>query len=572
MAEKTSFLDRLRGWFSRQPQAAPAHKEDEGWMKVFTPGMIGLFSLQDFTWMGGALPKALAARYQDYEQMDMMPEVAASLDIYADDATQPNAEGRSIWIKASDAKLADELNRLLKALNMDNVIWGIARNLAKYGNSFEEVIYSESDGVISLVPIKVPTVRVIATKRGETVAYLQLPEKRKVTNIHLLTQLLRKKLKGEDVDELTKQVKKLGLTILEPFEVVHFKLQSRRDSVYGYSILEGNRWTFRYLKLMEDALLVHKLTRANPRYVVYFDLGNLTGQKARRYAHEIKMQFKRRRFVNPKTGLVDVSFNPFSNEDDIFIPVTREREKTRVDVLATPEINWVDDVDYFRKKQQSALKVPQRYLGGEEAPGRSTLSQEDMRFARSVMRLQQALKAGVEFLCHLHLIARGMEDKVGKFEVCMESPSAVFELAKAEVWSTRVDVASRLAELFSRKYGVQQVFGLSDDEYIRLNQERQAEKEQDAVIDAVAAAKAEAEAAKYRPKEAAGGRGMFGSTESLLQKKVDNSGKMGKDNDGIDVRLSSIEERLGRLSNDIGQLMKVMRFWSINLGQKDKKR
>jgi len=580
-------VDRLRQAFL--PVKAEGDKkevEKEGFFDaaLVADGLIAVPQSRTFLdWLTLTPPKDLQKRYEDYEAMDMTAEVSASLDIYADDATQPNSEGRAVWIKCSDKKIEDELNRVIDEIGLQENIWGIARDVAKYGNAFEAMMFDDSKGVVGLLPLPAAKMRVLLNKQGKVIGYIYL-RKRKISSMVLPTIVRAFKIRSkqrqnggktekekDEIEEIKAVLKQQGVSLFEPYEIIHFKLVSRRQSVYGYSILEGNRWTYRYLRLMEDSLLIHKLTRANPRYVIYYDMGNLTGEKALRFAQEIRMQFKRRRFVNPVTGNVDLQFNPFSNEDDIFIPLTKEREKTRVDVLATPEINWVDDVEYFRKKQQSALKVPQRYLGGEEAPGRSTLSQEDMRFARTIMRIQASLKAGIQFLCNVHLIARGLDNWVDKFTVQMEPPSAIFELARAEVLSTKVDVVSRLAEIFTKRYAMQRVFGLTNKEIDKLMKERQIEKEQEAIISAVANAKAEKEASKIAGGEGGGGggrRGLFMSIEkgsSLSEKREKYEGD-GKASEAILDKLEEfmqtnkrIEDRLTALERSVKLLYTIAR-------------
>jgi Bacteriophage T4-like portal protein (Gp20) len=407
----------------------------------------------------------LLSRYVDYEEMDDYPEVSAAVDIYADDASQPETQiNRSVWIDAQDEGIQQVLDDLFhKTLRMDEEVWEIARTLVKYGNDFEELLVTH-EGVRGFNFLPPPTVRRIEGPRGELFGFVQdfkgkfgySPQEFQ----NIIATRAASRQGGSDKQGYGGLDK---VAALEDWEVVHFRLRGKhRRSIYGYSVLESARWIWKRLMLLEDAALIYRLQRAPERYAFYVDVGDLPPAEALAFVNRVRQQHKKTKFFNPTTGKLDLKFNPMSQDEDFFVPVRKGTEGARIEVLGAPSWQHMDDIEYFRDKLFAALKVPKAYMGQEEGVARAVLSSEDVRFARTVLRVQRELRNGFAKVCRVHLSALNIDPYATDYDVKMTVPSAIFELAQLEVRNARADLAGRMKEFVSLHWILSNVFGLND--------------------------------------------------------------------------------------------------------------
>ena len=408
----------------------------------------------------------LLARFVDYEHMDQYPELASVLDIWADDATQPDIQdGRSVEIEADDEQVSKLLEECFYGnLEIEEHLWPMTRGLVKMGNEYNELLVTDR-GVIGLEYLSpAATRRVESRDEGllgfyyDTTGQVQIsPEEFKA----LLSS-------GKDTYEDT--------TIYDDWQVLHMRLQSvNRGSKYGYSVLEPARWIWKHLVMLEDASMAHFLTRSPGRLAIYVDTGQRPPREAFRYLNEVKKGFSKRKFLNSQTGNVDLRFNPLSPDENIFIPISRETERTRIDTLAQPTWESMEIVEYFLKKMYSALKVPRQYLGGDADKGGSILSNVDVQFARSVLRVQREVRRGLRHIARVHLSALEIDPASVYHEIYLTVPSGVYELAQLEVANARADFASRMREFVSLEWVLKEVFGHTDDDVEKIKQQRGAE-------------------------------------------------------------------------------------------------
>lgn len=257
------------------------------------------------------------------------------------------------------------------------------------------------------------------------------------------------------------------------------------------SVLEAARWIWKRLMLLEDSALLYRLTRAPERFAFYVDVGNLPPAEALAYVNRVRQQYKKRRFVNPTTGKLDFSFDALSQDEDFFLPTRQGQEGTRIDVLSGPQWQHMDDIEYFQGKMFSAIKIPKAYLQQDDNTARAVLSSEDVRFARTVLRIQRELRNGLGKVCRVHMAALGMDPQAYDYEVHMTVPSSIYELAQLEVRNAQADLASRMREFVSLEWIYKEVFDLSDDAIKLIYQQR----ESDVRDETVWSAKADAAAA-----------------------------------------------------------------------------
>jgi len=403
-----------------------------------------------------------AERYKDFDAMEYMPEIASALDIYADEMTTSSQLTRMLAIDCQNEEIKEILNSLYhNILNVEFNLFGWSRSMCKFGDFFLYLDIDETMGIKAAVG---------------------LPS----------NELER--LEGEDKTNpnyVQYQWNAAGMTF-ENWQVAHFRiLGNDKWSPYGTSVLEPARRIWRQLTLMEDAMMAYRIVRAPERRIFYVDVGNIAPQDVEQYMQRVMTQMKRNQVVDTNSGRVDVRYNPLSVEEDIYIPTRGDTKFASVETLSGGQhASDIDDVKYLRDKLFAALKVPQSYLtlgeGGEE--DKSTLAQKDIRFARTIQRLQRALVSELEKIGIVHLYTLGYrgDDLIG-FKLSLNNPSKLAELQELEHWRTKFDTAASATEgYFSRRWVAKNMFGLSEDDFLRNQREMFYDRKFDAELNAIA--------------------------------------------------------------------------------------
>lgn len=470
-----SVIDLIRKVFRREKEEVQkarelAQQEVPGRAPI-APGFdvysyYGLDAIADYL----KIDQDLLARYLDYEQMQDYPEIWAALDVYADNVVQPNTlTGKSVWADADDSGVQEILEKLLhRNLRIDEDIWEIVRTTCLYGNDYEEILVTENDGVIGLNHLPPPTVRRYETPQGEIIGFAQdLSGAFRIT-----AQELHKILKE-------KVAPPQGINAFEDYRVVHFRIRGRyRRSVYGHSLVESARWIWKRLLLLEDAMLIHRLTRAPGRWVFYIDVGDIPPKHVKRYLEQIKNEFKKKKLVNPETGRLDMRMSPLSQDEDFFVAVRGGRDSTRIEPISQP--SWgesMEDILYFRQKLYTALKIPKAYLTMEEdVSSKAILAHENVVFAATVLRIQREIRNGLKHVARVHLASRNIDPDSTDFEIWMTVPSSIYELAQMEIRNARLDLAEKLGMYVSRRWIMRELLGFTDEEIDKLTKEKAIEE------------------------------------------------------------------------------------------------
>tara|TARA_R110000824_G_scaffold64934_1_gene169474 strand:- start:857 stop:2842 length:1986 start_codon:yes stop_codon:yes gene_type:complete len=385
-------------------------------------------------------------RYGDFDQMEYTPEIASAMDIYADEITTSNELVPLLNIKTYDEEIKLELENLFhNILNIEFNIFGWARSLCKYGDFFLYLDLEEEEGVKYAIGLPSTEVERLEGEDEENPNYIQF------------------------------QWNQAGLT-LENWQVAHFRiLGNDKYTPYGTSVLEPARRVWRQLTLLEDAMMAYRIVRSPERRVFYVDVGNIPPQDVEQYVQRVMTQMKRNQVVDADNGRVDLRYNPMSIEEDYFIPV-RGGESTKVETLSGGQFTGdIDDVKYLRDKLFSALKVPPSYLTNTEGADedKTTLAQKDIRFARTIQRLQRALVSELEKIAVVHLFTRGYRGKdLTSFNIQLNNPSKLAQLQELEHWRTKFDVASAATEgFFSKRWIGENIFNVSQEEMVRIQRE-----------------------------------------------------------------------------------------------------
>jgi hypothetical protein len=387
-----------------------------------------------------------AERYVDFEQMEYTPEIASALDIYADEMTTSNELQKVLSIDCPNEEIKNVLHGLYyDILNIEFNLFGWCRTMCKFGDFFLYLDIDDKDGVKNAIGLPPYEVERIEGEDEKNPNYVQF------------------------------QWNSGGMTF-ENWQMGHFRiLGNDKYAPYGTSILEAARRIWRQLTLLEDAMMAYRIVRSAERRVFYIDVGNVAPNDIEQFMQKAMTSLKRNQVVDEKTGRVDLRYNPLSIEEDYFIPV-RGQQSTKIESLAGGQYTGdIDDVKYLRDKLFSAIKIPQSYLargeGGDE--DKTTLAQKDIRFSRTIQRLQRSVISELEKIGIIHLFVLGYrnEDLI-KFKLKLNNPSKIAELQELETWKTKFEVASGATEgYFSKRWVAKKIFGLSDEEFLRNQRE-----------------------------------------------------------------------------------------------------
>jgi hypothetical protein len=385
-------------------------------------------------------------RYIDFDQMEYMPEIASALDIYADEMSTANEFNKLLAVKCLNLEIKTILESLFyDCLNIEFNAFGWARSMCKFGDFF---------------------------------LYLDVDEKLGVKSVIGLPNSEMERLEGQDPTNpnyVQFQWNGAGMTF-ENWQVAHFRvLGNDKNAPYGTSVLEPARRIWRQLVLIEDAMLAYRVVRAPERRVFKIDVGNIPPQDVAQYMEKVKTEMKRNSLVDANTGRVDLRYNPLSLEEDYFIPMRGGVGSDIISLQGAKNLDDIEDVKYMRDKLFSAIKIPQAYLTNLEGDteDKTTLAQKDIRFARTIQRLQRALLSEMEKIAVVHLYTLGFrgEDLLG-FSLSLNNPSRLAELQQLEYMRTKFDVANAIPEgVYSKQWVSKNILGMSDDEFLRNQRE-----------------------------------------------------------------------------------------------------
>jgi hypothetical protein len=391
------------------------------------------------------------------------PEIASTLDIYADEMTTYSDLRPMLRINCPNEELKAVLGILYSnILNVESNLFGWSRTMCKYGDFFLYLDIDEKYGVQSVIALPSPEIERLEGLDSTNPNYIQY------------------------------QWNSAGMTF-ENWQIAHFRiLGNDKYSPYGTSILEPARRIWRQLTLMEDAMMAYRVVRSSERRVFKIDVGSVPPQDVEQYMQKIVTQLKRNSVVDSDTGRIDLRYNPMSIEEDYFIPV-RAGSVTDIQNLAGGQnVTAIDDVKYLRDKLFSALKIPQAYLtmGDDAGEDKTTLAQKDIRFARTIQRLQRVIIAELTKIGIIHLYTLGFRgDDLLSFELSLNNPSKIAELQELEHWKQKFDIAASATEgFFSRRWVSSNIFGMSYEDFIRNQREMYYDRGQDANLQQVAEA------------------------------------------------------------------------------------
>jgi len=380
--------------------------------------------------------------FRDYDAMDNDPIIASALDIYADESTTKNEFGDVLSIKSSNENVSAILHNLFyDVINIEFNLWPWVRNLVKYGDFFLALEIAEGKGIINVLPYSVYN-----TERLEG------------TDPH-----------NQNYVKFKVELDRFGKKEYENYEMAHFRMLSDTNFLpYGKAMIEGGRRVWKQLSLMEDAMLIHRIMRAPEKRVFKIDIGNINPQEVDNYMQKIINKMKKTPFVNKETGDYNLKYNIQNLTEDFFLPVRGGDSGTAIENLAGLDYTATEDIDYLKAKLFSALKIPKAFLGYEEGiSGKATLAAQDVRFARTIERIQRTVVSELYKIAIVHLASQGIEDsEMTNFQLTLTNSSTIYEQEKVNLWSEKVRLATDIKgmNMLSTDWVYHNVFSMSEDE------------------------------------------------------------------------------------------------------------
>ena len=383
---------------------------------------------------------------------------------------QKDEDGNIFKVLTANDEIREEVEFLLlhrKMLNMNRQGWTWFKNLCIAGDWFVEMVINPDnpkEGIYRAMPLPPETMYRIETVKGKLIEYQQSKEGPDYQAI------VRGPVTGQNEMELNQTT----AIRFAPSQIVHFRIGDDRKTFYPYgqSLIEPARGPAHSLRLMEDAMVVYRLTRAPERRVFYIDVGQLPPFKAEAFIDRLKDQFRKRKVTSgknaPGANSVEERWQPPAQDEDYWLPI-RPNSNTRIDTLPGAEnLGEIDDAVYFRNKLLTSLNFPKNYFNNED-PGatRITLSAQDVKFARMIERLQSHFEDGILEMAEHHLQLRGYpEESYQDLKIKMTAPSDWRELSRAEVVTTRYTNAGTLksGQLMADYDIVTKILKFSEDE------------------------------------------------------------------------------------------------------------
>jgi len=417
------------------------------------------------------------ASYADFEGMEFFPEIAAALDIMMEESTTLNAENKVLNIFSESRRVRRILEDLFfNRLDIHTSLPMWTRNVCKYGDDFLYLNIDPDDGITSVKQL--PNIEISRKENAGFGENSMNAEKDKFNPVKFVWG-------QRDIE-------------FNAWQIAHFRLLGDdRRLPYGTSMLEKARRIWKQLLLSEDAMLIYRVTRAPERRIFKIFVGNIDEQDVPSYVNKIADNFKRSPVIDQNTGQIDSRYNQMAQDQDYFIPVRDASAPSPIETLpGATNLSEIADIQYLQKKLFTALRVPKPFLGFEETNGDGkNLALQDIRFARTINRIQQAMLQELNKLAIIHLYILGLEDELENFTITLNNPSTQAEMLKIEQTQLKVtlykDAVSDAGNGFgsmSMTRARKEILGMSDEdirndlEQQRLEKAAAAEMEQTANI------------------------------------------------------------------------------------------
>ena len=403
--------------------------------------------------------------YSEYDVMDQDAIIASALDILADESTLKNDMGEVLQIRSANEDIQKILyNLFYDVLNIEFNLWMWIRQMCKYGDFFLKLEIAEKFGVYNVIPY--------------TAYHIERQEGYNPEN----PAEIRYRFIADGMDNISSGMYPVGGAagssnlqnetgvFFDNYEMAHFRLISDVNYLpYGRAYIEPARRLYKQYVLMEDAMLIHRIARAPEKRIFYMNVGSIPPNEIDAFMQKTIGNLKRTPFQDNKTGDYNLKYNMQNMMEDFYIPVRGNDQTTKIETTPGLQYDGIQDVEYLREKLFAALKIPKAFLGYEEdIEGKATLAAQDIRFARTIERLQRIVLSELNKIALVHLYTQGYTDEtLTNFTLQMSSPSIVLEQEKVELLKSKSELAEQLLSqgLVPSDWIYDNVYQFSEDQY-----------------------------------------------------------------------------------------------------------
>ena len=399
--------------------------------------------------------------FKDYEAMDNDSIISAALDVYADECTLKNEYGDVLEIKSGKTEIQEILHNLFyDVLNIEFNLYPWIRMMCKYGDFYLQLGIVEKIGITTVNPI---SPYAIAREEGTD-----------PTKPDLVQFKYNQNFGDSNASWGTPGIG--GQTTFQNYEIAHFRLlQDTNFLPYGKSMIEQPRKTWKQLTLMEDAMMIHRIMRAPQKRAFKIDIGNIPPAEVDGYMQKVINKMKKVPYVDKNTGEYNMKFNLQNMIEDFYLPVRGGNSNTAIEDIGGLEWTGVDDIEYLRNRMMAGLRVPKAFLGYDEnVEGKATLAAEDVRFSRTIERIQRIFVSELTKIAIIHLYTQGYSDAdLVDFSLQLTNPSTIAEQEKLDVFDKKVSLADAIKsnKMLSEDWIYENIWKMSKDE-VNLEREK----------------------------------------------------------------------------------------------------
>jgi hypothetical protein len=402
--------------------------------------------------------------YSEYDLMDQDAIIASALDVLSDESTLKNDMGEVIQIRSANEDIQKILyNLFYDVLNIEFNLWMWIRQMCKYGDFFLKLEIAEKYGVYNVIPYTayhIERQEAFNPDNPAEVRFRYAPDGYDNLSSGMYP------VPGHSSGNLENET---GI-FFDNYEMAHFRLISDVNYLpYGRAYIEPARKLYKQYVLMEDAMLIHRIARAPEKRIFYMNVGSIPPNEIETFMQKTISQLKRTPFQDNKTGEYNLKYNMQNMLEDFYIPIRGNDATTKIETTPGLQYDGIQDVEYLRGKLFAALKIPKAFLGYEEGvEGKATLAQQDIRFARTIERIQRIVLSELNKIALVHLYTQGYTDEtLTNFTLQMASPSIILEQEKIELLKSKTELSGQMLEqgLVPSDWIYDNVYHFSEDQY-----------------------------------------------------------------------------------------------------------
>ena len=399
--------------------------------------------------------------YSEYDSMDTDAIIASALDIIADESTLKNDMGEVLTIRSSDENIQKILyNLFYDVLNIEFNLWPWVRNMCKYGDFFLKLEIAENFGVYNVIPYNAFHIERLEGQDPDNPSDIQYAFN--PNGVSAGGYGYYNVPNAGDINQ--------NAIIFDNYEMAHFRLLTDTNFLpYGRSYIEPARKLFKQYVLMEDAMLIHRIVRAPEKRVFYMNVGNIPPAEVENFMQKTISKMKRTPYIDQQTGEYNLKYNMQNMLEDFYIPIRGNDTATKIDTTPGLQYDGIADVEYLRDKLFAALKVPKAFIGYEEGiEGKATLAAQDIRFARTIERIQRIMVSELQKIALVHLYTQGYKDEsLTNFELGLTTPSIIYDQERVALMTEKMTLAQSMldSKIIPTDWIYENIFHFSQDEF-----------------------------------------------------------------------------------------------------------